>query len=67
MTLCHEGYSEREISRKVNVSKTVGHNAITKCRDAEGFSDRGRSGRPRRTTPRGDSAMPRNAFSEELV
>ena len=45
-------FSVREIARKVKVSKTAGHNAITKYQNEGIFTDRKRSGRPKVTSRR---------------
>ena len=59
VTLFQEGYSERKISEKTGCSKTVVHNAIHKFRNDGSFSDRKRSGRPRKTTRCEDNMMKR--------
>ena len=50
-------FSVREIARKVKVSKTAVHNAITKYQNEGIFTDRKRSGRPKVTSRREDRLM----------
>lgn len=56
----HEcGFSEREISLKVNVSKTGVHQSISKFKISGNYTDLKRSGRPRKTSVRDDHVMRR--------
>ena len=57
VTLSNLNFSVREIARKVKVSKTAVHNAITKYQNEGIFSDRKRSGRPKVTCRREDRLM----------
>ena len=62
----HEvGFSEREISVKVNVSKTAVHQAICKFQTTGKYTDLKRSGRPRKTTTR--DKKDGNAISHNLL
>ena len=47
-------FSERKISRQMQVSKTAVHNAIEKFRKQKTFKDSKRSGRPRISSSRDD-------------
>ena len=57
VTLSKLNFSVREIARKVKVSKTAMHNAITKYQNEDIFTDRKRSGRPKVTSRREDRHM----------
>jgi len=59
VTLHQEGYSERKISLQLSFSKTAVHNAISKFENSGSFSDKKRSGRPRKTSARDDNCMRR--------
>ena len=61
VTLHQEGYSERMISERTQVSKTAVHNAVVKFNTDGTFHDKKRCGRPRKTTRRDDNAMRRIA------
>ena len=66
MVLHQEGYSERAISGKLKCSKTAVHNAVVKFANSGTYSDRKRSGRPRKTTPRDDHAIRRMAVRSPM-
>ena len=55
VTLSNLNFSVREIARKVKVSQTAVHNAITKYQNEGIFADRKRSCRPKVTSRREDS------------
>ena len=57
VTLSNLNFSVHEIARKVIVSKTAVHNAITKYQNESIFTDRKRSGRPKVTSRREDRLM----------
>ena len=57
VTLSNLNFSVREIARKVKVTKTAAHNAITKYQNEGIFTDRKRSGRPKVTSRREDHLM----------
>ena len=59
VTLHKEGYLERKISSKCDVSKTAVHRAIINWRLRINYSDLKRSGRPKKTTVRDDRLMKR--------
>ena len=61
VTLHKVGFSEREKSSKVNVSKTAVHQAISKFKISGEFTDQKRSCRPRKTSPCDDHAIRRIA------
>ena len=50
--LSEEGYSERQISIRIGVSKTAVHQAIAKFQKYGMYMDRKRSGRPLKTSSR---------------
>ena len=52
--LSEEGYSERQISIILRVSKTAVHQAIAKFQKYGIYTDRKRSGRPLKTSSRDD-------------
>jgi len=52
--LRQEGYTERTICERLAVSKTAVHQAVVKFKNCGSYSDRNRSGRPRKTTRRDD-------------
>ena len=53
--------SERSISERIKRSKNAVHNAVVKFKKTGTFSDAKRSGRPRKSTPRGDHIIRRTA------
>jgi len=57
--LRQEGYTERAISERLAVSKTAVHQAVVKFKNCGSYSDRKRSGRPRKTTRRDDILIKR--------
>jgi transposase len=57
VTLHKEGYSERKIAVKICCSKTAVHTAISKFENEGSYSDKKRTGRPRKTTKRDDNLM----------
>ena len=59
IALHNEGLSERKISAKLKVSKTVVHQSIKKFEHYGSYKDVSKSGRPRKTTVRGDHVMKR--------
>ena len=52
--LSEKGYSERQISIRLGVSKTAVHQAIAKFQKYGIYTDRKRSGRPLKTSSRDD-------------
>ena len=54
VALNDEGYSERQISKKLKFSKIAVHQANVKFRNFESFQDLHRSGRPKGTSQRDD-------------
>ena len=59
VTLFRDGYSERKISTKCNVSKTAVHTAIVNWRLKRSYSNSKRSGNPKKTTVRDDHLLRR--------
>lgn len=59
VTLHEEGYSERQISKRLAHSKTAVHEAIKKFQNYGMYSDKVRTGRPRKTSKRDDVLMRR--------
>ncbi|KAK6173376.1 hypothetical protein SNE40_016841 [Patella caerulea] len=59
VTLKEEGYSIRNIARRLRISKTAVHNAVLKFNTDGNFRDRKRSGRPRKTTQRDNHLIKR--------
>ena len=57
VTLSNLNFSVREIARKLKVSKTAVHDAITKYQNEGIFTDIKRSGRPKVTSRREDRLM----------
>ena len=57
VSLSNLKFSVREIARKVEVSKTAVHNAITKYQNEGILTDRKRSGRPKVTSRRKNRLM----------
>ena len=68
VVLSEEGYSEREISAKMQCSKTAVHTALKNFNNYGSYKDLKRSGRPKKTSPRDDLTIKRiavNKFFEE--
>jgi transposase len=60
IVVLHEvGLSEREIGKKVHVSKTAVHQAVSKLKISGKYTNLKRSGRPRKTTTRDDHVIRR--------
>ena len=67
VTLCNEGYSERQISVKVSCCKTAVHTAIVNFKTSGSFRDKKRCGRPRKTSLRDDHLIKRIATHSQQV
>ena len=61
VVLSEEGYSEREISAKMQCSKTAVHTALKNFNNYGSYKDLKRSGRPKKTSPRDDLTIKRIA------
>lgn len=59
VVLHQEGFSERAISKKLKRGKTAVHNAVVKLANSGTYSDRQRSGLPRKTRSRDEHATRR--------
>ena len=46
-----EGYTERDISKRLRCSKTAVHNSIVKFNQTGSYAEAAKPGRPRKTTP----------------
>ena len=57
--LGEEGYSQRDIADRLNVSKTGVQETLSRYRDTGSFTPKKRPGRPRKTTDRTDNIMRR--------
>ena len=66
LTLREEGYTKRAISAQLKCSKNAVHNAIVKFKCDRIYTNRKRSGRLRKTTPRDDHTM-RQVAMQSLV
>ena len=64
--LSEEGYSERQISIRLGVSKTTVHQAIAKFQEYSIYTDRKRSGRPLKTSSRDDHIIKKIAVRSPL-
>ena len=64
--LSEEGYSERQISIRLGVSKTATHQAIAKFQKYGIYTDRKRSGRPLKTSSRDDHIIKKIAMRSPL-
>ena len=61
--LKEEGYTERQIAIRINVSKTAVHKTLAKLRSTGSHNSLKRSGRPRVTTPQTDRMIRRESVS----
>ena len=61
VVLSEEGYSEREISAKMQCSKTAVHTALENFNNYGSYKDLKRSGRPKKTSLRDDLTIKRIA------
>ena len=57
IVLRQEGYTERDISKRLRCSKTTVHNSIVKFNQTGSYAEAAKPGRPRKTTPQNDIAM----------
>ena len=64
--LSEEGYSERQISIRLGVSKTAVHQAKAKFQNCGIYTDRKRSGRPLKTSSRDDHIIKQIAVRSPL-
>ena len=61
IVLRQEGYTERDISKRLRCSKTAVHNSMVKFNQTGSYAEAAKPGRPRKTTPRNDITMKRAA------
>ena len=64
VTLCDEGYSQRNIAKKLKISLCAVQSILKKKRETGTVADRPRSGRPRATTNREDRSLVRLSLSD---
>ena len=64
VTLCDEGYSQRNIAKKLKISLCAVQSILKKKRETGTVADRPRSGRPRATTNRVDRSLVRLSLSD---
>ena len=64
VTLGEEGYSQRQIARKLKVSLCAVQGIIKKNKQTGSVRDKARSGRPRSTSEREDRLLVRTALIE---
>ena len=67
VTYHENGRSERYIANTFNVSKTAVHQAIVKYREVKSFSDRPRSGAPKKTTLRDNRLIRREVQNQPFI